>query len=674
MNTLWREIRYSLRTLARNPLFSLICILTLALGISANTTVFSIINFLFLRPLPVKAPDQITVLAFQQKAGPLSDTFSIAELKELRAPMSAVFSELIGEQLGLDGLKVSGRAERIVTSYVTGNFFPGFGLQPVAGQLIRRDQGTIPGANPVLVLSYRYWQSHFGGDLGVVGHKAWVDGHPFTIVGIAPKSFHGVHSFINTQAYLPLAMAGIEGYPSDFMENRAIRNAYLYGRLRPGVTLENARAALAVAARRISQQHPATEKNLTLELFPERLARPEPNPDNTTLIIASLFLALCTLVLLIACVNVTNILLVRASVRQREMAIRVALGASRQKLMRQVLSESLLLALGGGIAGVLLGYCGSASLGSLHLGTDFPVFFDFGFDWRVFGYAFAGAIFAGILVGLVPAFGAAKTDLNQTLQTGGRGSVGGRSRLRSLLVTAQVGGSLMLLIVAGLFVRSLAAVQRIQLGFEPTHVVNFSMDPAEIGYSEQQGRNFFREALRRIEASPGIESASFAGVVPLGYYNNSDEVLVPGRLNAAGPTGNVTMYNVVTPGYFRTMGIRVLSGTAFTDADDEKAPYTAVISDAMAKYFWPAQDAIGREFRLAADPSHNLRIIGVVSNIRFEHPFGSTKPFFYLPLWQHYQTNSLQTLSNTHVSQRLNSIPEIERIITHRRPICPFST
>lgn len=377
---------------------------------------------------------------------------------------------------------------------------------------------------------------------------------------MSPKDFHGIHTLIGTQAYVPLAMAGVEEYPHDFMENRALRNLYIYARLRPGVSLQQAKSVLAVASERISRQHPATEKDLKIEAFFERLARPGPDPQNTVLVIAALFLALSALVLLIACVNVTNMLLVRATIRQREMAIRVALGASRTQLIQHVMAESILLGLAGGAAGVMLGYLGSTSLGSLSLGTDMPVFLDFSFDWRVLGYAFAGAMLAGIVVGLVPAFGAAKTDLNQTLQTGGRGSVGGGHRLRSLLVTSQVAGSLTLLIVAGLFVRSLDAVQHIQLGFNPHHVANFSMDPTEIGYSSQQGRIFFHEVLQRVEGIPGIQSASFAGTIPLGYYQNSDTVLVPGRQLAKGQSGEMLTYNVVTAGYFHTMQIPIRNG------------------------------------------------------------------------------------------------------------------
>lgn len=671
MNTVWKQLRYSAKVLMRNPVFSVVCILTLALGIGVNTAVFSIANFLFLRPLPVKNPQQLAVMAFPRKDGSLMDNFSIAAMRDIRSGSSGVFSELIGYQLGMDGLSIGTRADRIVVAYVTGNFFSGLGLQPAAGHLIQPGQGEFPGADPVLVLGYNYWRHRFAGDPHVVGRKVWVDGHPFTVVGVAPKGFHGLYSIAEMQAYIPLGMAAIEGYPHDFMENRGIRNVYLYGRLRDTASFQQAQAALAILSRRIAQQYPEQERDLRLELFAERLARPDPDPHKAILVLGVLFLALSALVLLIACVNVTNILLVRATVQQREMAIRVALGASRSRLIQQVLGESVLLGLAGGVAGLMLGYFATTSLGSLSVGTDLPLLLDFGFDWRVFSYALAGAILAGVLVGLVPALGAAKIDLNQTLQTGGRGLIGGRNRLRHLLVTAQVAGSLTLLIVAGLFTRSLAQVQHVQLGFDANNLVNLSMDPNEIGYSEAQGKNLLRRILRRVDEMPGVQSASFANCFPMGYYNNADRILIPGQQTLNDQAADSVLYNVVTPAYFQTMGIPLLRGRVFTDADDEKASRAVIISKTMAMRFWRGQDPMGREFRMNSDRQHSLRIVGIVNDIRFSNVTGPIAPFFYLPLWQNYAGNSLATLQVRTPRSGETAIPEIEDLIHSLAPDLP---
>ncbi len=671
MEAAWKELRYGVRMLARNPAFTAVTVFTLALGIGANTAVFSIVNSLLLKPLPVKNPQQITVLTYSQKHGPLNDNFSIADFRDLRSQTSAVFSDLLGYQIGLDGLSFEGKADRIVTNYVSGNFFSALGLQPAAGRLIHRGEGEVRGMDPVLVLSYAYWQARFANDRSVIGRKILVNGRPLTIVGVAPRGFHGLYQIVETQAYLPLGMAGIENYPSDLMENRGIRNVFAVGRLRPGVDIAQAQALLNIVGKRLAQGHPETEKDLSFQLFPELRARPSADPSNTTLIIAALFLALSALVLLLACVNVANILPVRATVRQREMAIRVALGAAPRNLIRQMLTESALLGICGGIAGVLLGYWASRSLSSLHLATDLPLRLDFGFDWRVFSYAFGAALLTGVIVGLAPALRASRGDLNQVLHAGGRGSVAGRHRLRSLLVTAQVAVSLTLLIVAGLFTRSLAEVQRVHLGFDASHVANFSMDPTEIGYSDAQGRAFFDEVLGRVKALPGVQSASLANSIPMGYYNNDDNVMVPGYRPASGEPAPMILYNVITPGYFSTMEIRLLSGRPFTDADNKKAVYTAIISDAMSKKFWPKQDPIGQEFRIASDPKKTLRVVPIVSDIRFSHPTGQIQPFFYLPLAQHYESNSLETLQVRTYGNPGAIIPEIERGIHPLAPNLP---
>ncbi len=657
--------------LARNPGLTAVVVLTLGLGIGANTAVFSMVNGLFLRPLPVADPQQITVLTYSQKHGPLNNNFSAPEFRDIRNGSGAAFSEMLGYQIGLDGLSYGGKADRIVTDYVTGNFFSALGLRPAAGRLIRPGEGEMSGADPVIVLGYRYWQSRFAGNPGVIGTKVVVNGHPLTVIGVTPKGFSGLYQIVDTQAYLPLGMVGIEGYPTDFMENRAVRNIFPVGRLRPGVDVGRAQAVLNVVAARLSQDHPEADRDLAIQVFPELRSRPGPEESNEILIVAGLFLTLAALVLVLACVNVANILLVRATVRQREMAIRVALGAAPYNLIRQLLTESVMLGVCGGIGGIALGYWASNALSSLNLATDLPLRLDFGFDWRVFGYALGAAIFAGIIVGLAPAIRASRANINSILQTGGRGSVGGRNRVRSILVAAQVACSLTILIVAGLFTRSLTEVERIHLGFDPTHVANFSMDPTEIGYDEAQGRIFFRDLLQRVRALPGVEAASLANAVPMGYYSNNDTVTIPGYVVGKDQSAPMVEYDVVSPGYFSTMGIRVLHGRAFTDADDAKAPFAAIIGEAMAKKFWPKQDPIGRQFRLSADPKHELRVTGVVNDAHFRSPGGAIHPFFYVPLAQHYTSNSLETLQVRTAGNPETMLPEIERTIHSLAPNLP---
>ena len=291
-------------------------------------------------------------------------------------------------------------------------------------------------------------------------------------------------------------------------------------------------------------------------------------------------------VLVLACVNVANILLVRATIREREMAIRAALGAARGRLMRQLLTESILLAVLGGAAGILLGAWGSAVAGSIRVGVDLPVHLDFGLDWRIFAFAFGAALLTGLIVGAVPAIRIARANLSSILHEGGRSVAGGKHRVRSVLVAAQVAGSLMLLIIAGLFTRSLQREQKMDLGFQANGVVNFTMDPAEIGYDEARGLAFYKALLDRVHELPGVESASLTTAVPMGYFNNADTLTIDGFDPPAGQAAPFAVYGMISPEYFRTLQIPLLRGRTFTDADDKTAPRVAVVNETMVHRFW----------------------------------------------------------------------------------------
>ncbi len=671
MDTFMQDIRYAIRMLMRNPGFLLTAVLTLALGIGANTAIFSVVNGLLLRPLPVPDAAQITVLGFQQQKGNIQAQFSQATYHDIRTQSSAVFSDVFAYQVSLDGLSVDGKADRILTNYVSGNFFSGLGIKPQAGRFILPSEGEAAGADPVMVLSYAYWKSRFGGDPGIVGRQVSVDGHPITIVGIAPRGFVGVAPFIAVQGFLPLGMLEITGAPPNFMTDRQDRNLNVLARLRRGATLNQAQASLAVIGQRLAQEYPQIEKDLNLQVFPELHARPQPDPQNTLLIVGTLFLGLAALVLLLACVNVANLLLVRAAARGREMAIRSALGAARFRLIRQLLVESVLLALLGGVAGLGLGYWGGSALTSINVQTDLPVSFGFGFDWRVFGYATLAALLTGVIVGIMPALRASRGNLSAILHEGGRGVVGGKNRLRSTLVAAQVAGSFVILIVAGLFARSLGKAQQLSLGFDPDHVVNFMMDPVEIGYNQAQTHDFYKNMLERVRALPGVVSASTATGAPMGYYNNFDSIEVEGYQPPPNQGSPGALYNLISADYLQTMQIPLLSGRAFTNADDEHGQYVAMISEAMAKKFWPNADPIGRRFQMLSESKNPLTVIGVVGDIRYQGATGPFRPVFYAPIAQHQTGYSLNILQVRTAGDPSPMIPEIERTIQTLAPQLP---
>ncbi len=649
IETTLQDIRFGMRMLRKNLGFTVIAVVTLGLGIGANTAIFSMVNSFLLRPLPVRNPEQITVLGMQLKKGELQAGFSYPEFEDLQRQSASVFSDVIAMSLNAGGLTLNGKAEPIVIYDVSGNFFAALGVRPLLGRFILPEEGSINAVNPVIVLGYSFWQARFGGDPGIVGKTVLYNGRPVTVIGITPREFHGVSALIDVQGYLPLGMQQVDSdYAQDTPTNRGFRNFALYARLRPKVTLQKAQSALDVIGDRLAKENPKTEEGMTISVFPERFSRPGPDPERPVLKVSVLFLVLAALVLILACVNIANFLLVRATARQREMAIRTALGGTRLRLIRQLLTESVLLALCGGIAGILFGLAGSSALSSIgHLGTTLPVLLDFHLDWRVFGYAFGAALVTGLVVGIVPALRGSRRGVIEAIRDGGRSITGSRSHLRSALVVAQVGGSLMLLIVAGLMIRSLNHAQRSDLGFDPRHVLNLSLDPNEIGYNKQQGLQFYTQLLERIESMPGVEAASVAFSVPMGYYNNSDWVEVPGYEVPHGEAQPMAGLNIVTPGYFRTMGIPLLEGRDFTKADVENSAWVAIVNETMARKFWPNQSAIGHEFKVASDHVHSLRVVGVVKNSRTLGLVGPIREYFYQPFAQTYTSLAVLQVRTT---------------------------
>jgi len=671
METFFQDVRYGLRMLRKSPAFTAIAIITLALGIGANTTIFSMVNSFLLRPLPVQNPGQITTLAEIQKDGTNNNVFSVPEYRDIRGQTADIFSDLMAYQFGMDGLNADGKTDRILSNYVSGNYFSMLGVKPTLGRLLLPSEGEVMGADPVMVLSYSFWKTRFGGDPDVIGKKVTLDGHPITIVGVGPKDFDGISWFLKSQVYLPLGMAFIDGYPMDLMTNRKTQIVMLYGRLRPGMRLKQAQATLDVVEQRLTQQYPDSYKNQSLRIFPELQARPAPDPNNTMLVLSGLFLGLATLVLLLACVNVANILLVRATVRAREMAIRAALGAARSRIVRQLVTESVVLALAGGAAGMLIGLWGSTFLGSMNIHFDIPVRFDFSFDWRIFGFALGLALATGIIVGLIPALRASRQDLGTVLHEAGRGIVAGRHRLRDVLVIAQVAGSLMLLIIAMLFTRSLGKAQQADLGFDRNGIINFTMDPTEVGYQEEQGRTFYKNLLERVRAIPGVESATTAAATPMGYLGGNDLVDVDGYQPPPGEAKTPINYNIVSSEYLQTLRIPLLRGRTIDERDTQTSPYAAVVNEAMAKKFWPNSDPIGRYFKIGSDPQHSIQVVGLVKDTHVQTFTGTINPYFYLPFPQHYTGNSLQTLQVRTSVAPASTIPQVEHVIDSLAPTMP---
>jgi putative ABC transport system permease protein len=655
--------------LLKAPIFTLTVAATLGLGIGANAAVFSIVNAMLLRPLPVADPHNLYVLSVSHPGNDHPHPLSYADFVDYRAHAD-VFSDLAAYEPDFAGLSADNRADRLTVAYVTGNFFSMLGVGASPGRPVLPSEGSSPGADPIVVLGRAYWKKRFNGDPSAVGRRVLVNGRPFVIAGVVPEGFHGVYALVEFDAYLPLGMMFPPSAYKDLIEKRDNHGLHVLGRLKSGVALNDAQARLDVVARQLEQQYPATNKGVRSVLIPERLARPEPNAANSNPLIAGVFLALVALVLLVACVNVVNLLMVRATIRQRELAVRAALGANRARLVRQMLSEGLVLAVVGAFAGAIFGRWVSMLLMRIRMPMDLPIRFEFGFDWRVFAYIASVGLGAGVFVGLFPALRASCADLNDVLRDGARGMAegSGRQRLRGALVVSQVAVSLVLLIAAGLFVRSVNRAQSIDLGFDPRHVLTLSMDVSQLGVDEPHGRQFYQAVESRIRTLSGIESVAYAYSVPFGYYNSSESVEAEDHPLPADQPKPSAAYNLVGPDYFRTLRIPIVRGRGFTDRDDERSRRVAVINEYMAHLLWPNQDPIGRHFK-AADDGMLREVIGVTPTGKYRFIFEDPNPCYFEPIAQHYQP--LRVLQIRTIGDPESLAPAVEREIRMLNPDLP---
>jgi macrolide transport system ATP-binding/permease protein len=672
MGSLWQDLWYGARMLRKNPGFTAIAILTLALGIGANTAIFSIVDWLMLRPLAISHPERMAFLTIEQK-GRTSNGFSFPDFADIQKQTIASFSDVAAFDIGQDGLTADGKTQPITSAYVSGNFFRMMGISPLMGRFFLPSEGAVAGADPYIVLGYSTWTTRFVSDPLVVGKSVAVNGRHMTVVGVAPKGFQGPSAGLDFQAYIPVSMQTqtLEGgRPADFMTSRETRSMLLFARLKDGVSLEQAGSELKVVSQRLAQEFPKTNEGMTLHVWRLTPAGPNSNPANSPIAtLGALFLGLAFLVLVLACLNVANMLLVRAAARGREMAVRAALGGTRRRLIRQLLAESLLLAGLGCAAGIGVGLMASRAMGSVNLGSSFSFVLDFRFDWRVFAFAFGIAVLTGILAGIVPALRASRTDLSTMLHDGERSMTRSRQRMRSALVVAQVAGSLALLVVAGLFTRSLGNVHMADLGFEPQHVMNFTMDPRGIGYSDAQSREFYQQLLARESAIPGVQFAALASTVPMGEVELGGAIEVEGRPVTSGQPHDSANDNFVSAQYFDVMRIPLLRGRGITDGDQRNSQRVAVINETMAQKYWPKEDPIGRRFTVLDGPKETLEVVGIVKNSKTGGLTDPPEPFFYAPITQHDST--LATLQVRAAGAAESIAQDTERTVQAIAPTMP---
>ena len=642
LDNFWKDLRYAFRMLFKSPGFTLVAVLALGLGIGANTAIFSVFNGMLWRPLPVKNSKQLVVVASKTRDFQFPINLSYADFQDYRE-LKSVFSDLVVYAPSPVNFGAQGRPERAWADLVSGNYFSALGIEPVLGRTFAPDEGWVRNKDPLIVLSYKYWQKRFGGDRNIAGQTVQVNNHTFTIIGVAPEKYVGAYYFIEPDFYLPISTIGLlDPSQTDVLTRRSASFLRVLGYLTPGVTPAQAMAAAQPIDQRLAQDFPDSHKGLSLLVLPELSARPEPGLGGFMSTAVIVFMLLVGLVLLIACANVANLILARANGRRKEFATRVALGASPWRMARQLLTETVLLSAFGGILGMVFARWAGMALTSIHIPSDIPLrLFDLRLDWRIFGFAFLAALLTGVVAGLIPSLQASRTDLADTLKAGGRsgGSSASHHRFRNALVVSQVAVSLLLLACAGFFIRSLQNSAHVDMGFRVDHTLMMSVDLGLQGYNEERGQQFFKQLTERVRSVSGVRDAAVSAYIPMGYDNSGVNVFPDGQVIDDKTNTQVVFANMVQPSYFRTAGVPVIKGREFTDADSASAPLVAIINDTFAQKIWPGQDSIGKIFRTKKD-GPPIEVVGLTRTGKYLFLYETPQLYAYFPLAQRYSAGA----------------------------------
>ena len=678
MRSLLQDVRYGLRMLWKSPGFTFVAVVSLALGIGLNTAIFSVVNVILLRPLPIVKEESRVVWLRAPISYP--DYVDYREQTQSFAGMAAItgtseFSLVLG-----------GEPELIQGEYVTENYFDVLGVGTLKGSTFGKADGGTPA--PVVVLSAHLWRTRFDSDANIIGRQISLNGLGFTVVGVAPENFIGTEVGLNRELWVPLSMQPVLNPPeasraadpssSRFHE----RNSHwlaVFARLKRDVSREQAGSELATVARHVSetsngQVTPETLRSVQLLRMSGGM---DPRDQEEALPLAGIVMAVVGLVLLIACANIASLLVARGAIRRRETAIRQALGATRPRLVRQWLTESVLLGLAGGALGLLLALWANQLLIS-YLQTTPLASLDLRLDYRVLAFTFAISVITGIVFGLAPALQASRLDIVTALKSEGASQRAGsrRSRLRAMFVTAQVTLSVVLLISAGLFIRSLQSANAIDPGFRVERALTIPINLGLLRYKETDGENFYRNLLTRIEAQPGVERASLVRFAQLGFSFAQFQVFPEGR--GGGPTeeGFSTGFNVVGPNYFKTMETPLLRGRDFTEADRKGAPGVVVINETLAAMLWPGEDPLGKRVGGLSGPEGAfLEVVGVARDGKYRSLGEAPHPYIYQPVLQSYDPKMTLVVRTTGEPQSVaNAVREQIRALDANLPIADVKT
>jgi len=640
MTSLWQDVRYSLRVIAKTPGFAAIAILTLALGIGANTTIFSWINSALLNPVPgLGRPSEVVSLTLS-KPGDNPFPFTYPDLEAMRDGQQS-FTGITA--CGFAQLSLAGKSkpERIWGMVASANYFDVLGVRPILGRGFLPAEDEKPGGAPVAVISYRLWESHFGASPDIVGQTIEINQHPYTIVGVTPAVFQGSQTGVRTEIWVPIMMEAQLNPLGDLLHDHHQFWLLAFGRLKPGVVLKQAQEEMTLRLKREAKNYPEEHKGHdSVTVYP--LWR---NPFGLNYFLSTMLPALMCIagvVLLLACVNVANLMLVRSVGRRREIAIRMSLGASRWALVRQLLVESLILALAGGAVALLItSWTAGTLMKFLPVTEDIPLSLSIQADRTVLLAALVISLLTGVIFGILPALRSSGAAPVAVLKENTGSTSGGRTkaRLANGLVVAQISLSLLLLICAGLFIRSFLSAQQINPGFNPHNVLIASYDLFTARYSDASGAEFDRQLVAKLEALPGMQSVALSDRVPLGFGGGSTSVKPVGYVSQANESME-TQVSIITPNYFQTMQVPILKGRDFTLQDTKSSQRAVIVNETFVNRYWPHQEALGKQ--LYSDlPKEWFTVVGVARDINVTSLNEKPTPFLYLPLYQVYKATMI---------------------------------
>ena len=631
---LGQDVRYALRLLRRNPGFTAVAVLSLALGIGANSAVFSILNFAILRPLPVSHPEQLVTITHGRKTGSPDQYDANISYPQYLAVRdhNPVFSGLTAFWAAGVIYGRGAHSQSVPDYEVSADYFDVLGVKPFLGRAFSGNEGRVLNSDPVVVVGYNFWKTVLGGDPHILGKTIPLSGHPFTVIGVAPKGFIGTERILAVDLWVPVtdhALLNPGSQAADWISNPHNRSFWNVGRLKPGISPAAAGAWIENWGASLAAQDPSF-RELRYGVAPPGLLSPALRSAVSTFTL--MLLGVVSLVLLLACANIANLLLARGVERRRELAIRLAIGGSRTRLFQQLLTHSFLLSLLGGVAGLLLAFWLDRLLLTLRPMFDFPLAFDLSLDWRTLGFAVLVSLITAILCGLIPALQAAHADPAPALKSATSVGEPRRYALKHALVCAQAALSLLALVAAVLMVRSLWRVQAVGPGFNAGHVLAVTFDLGQQGYNETRGRRFQAALLREASHLPGVERVSLAGYLPLSDTDESDtEIQTAGR-----PKPVVSIVSPIAPGYFHTMDIPLLAGRDFDSTDQKSSTPVVIVNRYLARELWPGENPIGKIAHLNGAPGHDCRVVGVAADGKYETLGEDATGFIYQPATQYY--------------------------------------